>query len=279
MSKVKKNQLCGIMINGIKRKIEKRKYMKLISWNVNGIRACVTKGFMDFFNEIDADIFCIQESKMQEGQLVLDMPGYHQYWNYAKKKGYSGTAIFTKKEPLSVTYGLGIEEHDKEGRVITLEFEDFYMVTCYTPNSQNELKRLDYRMKWEDDFKAYLKNLEKTKPVIMCGDLNVAHKEIDLKNPKTNRKNAGFTDEEREKMTELLEDGFIDTFRYFYPEDEGRYSWWSYRFKAREKNAGWRIDYFIVSESLKDKLEGADIHKDVMGSDHCPIELDIVDLN
>ncbi len=279
MTKVQKNQLCGIMINGIKRKIEKRKYMKLISWNVNGIRACVTKGFMDFFNEIDADIFCIQESKMQEGQLVLDMPGYHQYWNYAEKKGYSGTAIFTKKEPLSVTYGLGIEEHDKEGRVITLEFEDFYMVTCYTPNSQNELKRLDYRMKWEDDFKAYLKNLEKTKPVIMCGDLNVAHKEIDLKNPKTNRKNAGFTDEEREKMTELLEDGFIDTFRYFYPEDEGRYSWWSYRFKAREKNAGWRIDYFIVSESLKDKLEGADIHKDVMGSDHCPIELDIVDLN
>lgn len=279
MSKVKKNQLCGIMINRIKRKIEKRKYMKLISWNVNGIRACVTKGFMDFFNEIDADIFCIQESKMQEGQLVLDMPGYHQYWNYAEKKGYSGTAIFTKKEPLSVTYGLGIEEHDKEGRVITLEFEDFYMVTCYTPNSQNELKRLDYRMKWENDFKVYLKNLEKTKPVIMCGDLNVAHKEIDLKNPKTNRKNAGFTDEEREKMTELLEAGFIDTFRYFYPEDEGRYSWWSYRFKAREKNAGWRIDYFLVSESLKDKLEGADIHKDVMGSDHCPIELDIVDLN
>lgn len=278
MSKVKKNQLCGIMKSGIKRKIEKRKYMKLISWNVNGIRACVTKGFMDFFNEIDADIFCIQESKMQEGQLVLDMPGYHQYWNYAEKKGYSGTAIFTKKEPLSVTYGLGIEEHDKEGRVITLEFEDFYMVTCYTPNSQNELKRLDYRMKWENDFKVYLKNLEKTKPVIMCGDLNVAHKEIDLKNPKTNRKNAGFTDEEREKMTELLEAGFIDTFRYFYPEDEGRYSWWSYRFKAREKNAGWRIDYFLVSESLKDKLEGADIHKDVMGSDHCPIELDIVGL-
>ena len=259
-------------------KIEKRNKMKLISWNVNGIRACVTKGFMDFFNEIDADIFCIQESKMQEGQLVLDMPGYHQYWNYAEKKGYSGTAIFTKKEPLSVTYGLGIKEHDKEGRVITLEFEDFYMVTCYTPNSQNELKRLDYRMKWENDFKVYLKNLEKTKPVIMCGDLNVAHKEIDLKNPKTNRKNAGFTDEEREKMTELLEAGFIDTFRYFYPEDEGRYSWWSYRFKAREKNAGWRIDYFLVSESLKDKLEGADIHKDVMGSDHCPIELDIVGL-
>lgn len=279
MSKVKKNQLCGIMKSRIKRKIEKRKYMKLISWNVNGIRACVTKGFMDFFNEIDADIFCIQESKMQEGQLVLDMPGYHQYWNYAEKKGYSGTAIFTKKEPLSVTYGLGIEEHDKEGRVITLEFEDFYMVTCYTPNSQNELKRLDYRMKWENDFKVYLKNLEKTKPVIMCGDLNVAHKEIDLKNPKTNRKNAGFTDEERGKMTALLEDGFIDTFRYFYPEDEGRYSWWSYRFKAREKNVGWRIDYFLVSESLKDKLEGADIHKDVMGSDHCPIELDIVDLN
>lgn len=247
--------------------------MKLISWNVNGIRACVTKGFMDFFNEIDADIFCIQESKMQQGQLELDMPGYYQYWNYAEKKGYSGTAIFTKKEPISVNYGIGIEEHDHEGRVITLEFEDFYMVTCYTPNSQNELKRLDYRMKWEDDFKAYLKKLETTKPVILCGDLNVAHKEIDLKNPKTNRMNAGFTDEERAKMTELLDDGFIDTFRYFYPEDEGRYSWWSYRFKAREKNAGWRIDYFIVSEALKDRLESADIHKDVMGSDHCPVEL------
>lgn len=249
--------------------------MKLISWNVNGIRACVNKGFMDFFHEIDADIFCIQESKMQEGQLELDMPGYYQYWNYAEKKGYSGTAIFTKKEPLSVTYGIGMEEHDHEGRVITLEFDDFYMITCYTPNSQNELKRLDYRMKWEDDFKSYLKELEKTKPIVLCGDLNVAHKEIDLKNPKTNRMNAGFTDEERAKMTALLEDGFIDTFRYFYPEDEGRYSWWSYRFKAREKNAGWRIDYFIVSEALKDRLESADIHKDIMGSDHCPIELKI----
>ncbi len=249
--------------------------MKLISWNVNGIRACVNKGFMDFFHEIDADIFCIQESKMQEGQLELDMPGYYQYWNYAEKKGYSGTAIFSKKEPISVSYGIGIEEHDHEGRVITLEFEDFYIVTCYTPNSQNELKRLDYRMQWEDDFKAYLKKLEKRKPIILCGDLNVAHKEIDLKNPKTNRMNAGFTDEERAKMTALLEDGFIDTFRYFYPDDEGRYSWWSYRFKAREKNAGWRIDYFIVSEALKDKLESADIHKDVFGSDHCPIELKI----
>lgn len=249
--------------------------MKLISWNVNGIRACVTKGFMDYFNTIDADIFCIQESKMQEGQLELEMPGYYQYWNYAEKKGYSGTAIFTKQEPVSVAYGIGIEEHDKEGRVITLEFEQFYMVTCYTPNSQNELKRLDYRMQWEDDFKAYLKTLEEKKPVILCGDLNVAHKEIDLKNPKTNRKNAGFTDEEREKMTALLEDGFIDTFRYFYPDVEGRYSWWSYRFKAREKNAGWRIDYFIVSEALIEKLQGADIHSDVMGSDHCPVELTI----
>lgn len=249
--------------------------MKLISWNVNGIRACVTKGFMDFFNEIDADIFCIQESKMQQGQLELDMPGYYQYWNYAEKKGYSGTAIFTKKEPLNVKYGIGIEEHDHEGRVITLEFEGFYMVTCYTPNSQNELKRLDYRMKWEDDFKAYLKELEQIKPVVLCGDLNVAHKEIDLKNPKTNRKNAGFTDEEREKMTKLLNDGFIDTFRYFYPDVEGKYSWWSYRFKAREKNAGWRIDYFIVSEALENKLKGADIHTEILGSDHCPIELDI----
>lgn len=249
--------------------------MKLISWNVNGIRACVNKGFMNFFNEIDADVFCIQESKMQEGQLELDLPGYYQYWNYAEKKGYSGTAIFTKKEPIGISYGIGIEEHDHEGRVITLEFDDFYMITCYTPNSQNELKRLDYRMKWEDDFKAYLKHLEKTKPIILCGDLNVAHKEIDLKNPKTNRMNAGFTDEERGKMTALLDDGFIDTFRYFYPEDEGRYSWWSYRFKAREKNAGWRIDYFIVSDVLKDRLESADIHKDVMGSDHCPIELRI----
>lgn len=212
---------------------------------------------------------------MQEGQLTLETPGYYQYWNYAEKKGYSGTAVFTKKEPQSVRYGMGIEEHDHEGRVITLEFETFYFITCYTPNSQNELKRLDYRMKWEDDFKAYIKELEKTKPVIMCGDLNVAHKEIDLKNPKTNRMNAGFTDEERAKMTALLDDGMIDTFRYFYPEDEGRYTWWSYRFKAREKNAGWRIDYFIVSEAFRDQLESVDIHKDVMGSDHCPIELTI----
>ena len=248
---------------------------KLISWNVNGIRACAGKGFMDFFNSIDADIFCIQESKMQEGQLTLDMPGYHQFWNYADKKGYSGTAIFTKEEPISVANGIGIDEHDHEGRVITLEYEDFYMVTVYTPNSQNELARLDYRMKWEDDFRAYLKKLEENKPVIVCGDMNVAHKEIDLKNPKTNRKNAGFTDEEREKMTVLLDDGFIDTFRYFYPDQENIYSWWSYRFKAREKNAGWRIDYFLTSESLKDKLVDAKIHTDIMGSDHCPVELDI----
>lgn len=248
---------------------------KLISWNVNGIRACAGKGFMDFFNDIDADIFCIQESKMQEGQLTLDMPGYHQFWNYADKKGYSGTAIFTKEEPISVANGIGIDEHDHEGRVITLEYEDFYMVTVYTPNSQNELARLDYRMKWEDDFRAYLKKLEENKPVIVCGDMNVAHKEIDLKNPKTNRKNAGFTDEERGKMTVLLDDGFIDTFRYFYPDQENIYSWWSYRFKAREKNAGWRIDYFLTSESLKDKLVDAKIHTDIMGSDHCPVELDI----
>ena len=247
--------------------------MKLISWNVNGIRACVQKGFLDFFNEVDADIFCIQESKLQEGQINLELEGYHQYWNYAEKKGYSGTAIFTKKEPISVYYGLGIEEHDREGRVITLEFEDFYMITVYTPNSQNELARLDYRMKWEEDFKNYLKNLEKTKPVIVCGDLNVAHKEIDLKNPTTNRKNAGFTDEEREKFTELLNAGFIDTFRYFYPDTKGIYSWWSYRFNARKNNAGWRIDYFITSESLKDRLESAKIHTEILGSDHCPVEL------
>ena len=252
--------------------------MKLISWNVNGIRACVGKGFQEFFKEIDADIFCIQESKMQAGQLDLDLPGYHQYWNYAEKKGYSGTAVFTKKEPLSAVNGIGIEEHDKEGRVITLEFEDFYMVTVYTPNSQNELARLDYRMAWEDAFCAYLKKLEEVKPVIVCGDMNVAHKEIDLKNPKTNRKNAGFTDEEREKFSILLENGFIDTYRYFYPEQEGIYSWWSYRFKAREKNAGWRIDYFLVSEGLEDKLKDAKILTEVMGSDHCPVELDIADL-
>lgn len=247
--------------------------MKLISWNVNGIRACVQKGFLDFFNEVDADIFCIQESKLQEGQINLELEGYHQYWNYAEKKGYSGTAIFTKKEPISVYYGLGIEEHDREGRVITLEFEDFYMITVYTPNSQNGLARLDYRMKWEEDFKNYLKNLEKTKPVIVCGDLNVAHKEIDLKNPTTNRKNAGFTDEEREKFTELLNAGFIDTFRYFYPDTKGIYSWWSYRLNARKNNAGWRIDYFITSESLKDRLESAKIHTEILGSDHCPVEL------
>lgn len=249
--------------------------MKFISWNVNGIRACVQKGFMDFFKEIDADIFCIQESKMQAGQLELDTPGYYQYWNYAVKKGYSGTAIFTKKEPISVVNGIGIEEHDQEGRVITLEFEDFYFVTVYTPNSQNELARLPYRMKWEEDFLAYLKKLEETKPVVFCGDLNVAHKEIDLKNPKTNRKNAGFTDEERGKFTELLEAGFVDTFRHFYPDQEGIYSWWSYRFKAREKNAGWRIDYFCVSDCLKDKLVDAKIHTEVFGSDHCPVELEI----
>ena len=248
--------------------------MKFISWNVNGIRACVQKGFMDFFQDIDADILCIQESKMQEGQLELDTPGYYQYWNYAKKKGYSGTAVFTKKEPLSVAYGLGIDEHDQEGRVITLEFEEYYFVTVYTPNSQNELARLPYRMKWEDDFLAYLKRLEENKPVIFCGDLNVAHKEIDLKNPKTNRKNAGFTDEERGKFSNLLEAGFVDTFRYFYPDQEGIYSWWSYRFSARAKNAGWRIDYFCVSDYLKERLKDAKILTDVMGSDHCPIELD-----
>jgi exodeoxyribonuclease-3 len=249
--------------------------MKLISWNINGIRACVGKGFLEFFKEADADIFCIQESKMQAGQLELDLPGYYQYWNYAEKKGYSGTAVFTKKEPLSVVNGMGIPEHDKEGRVITLEFENFYMVTVYTPNSQNELARLDYRMAWEDAFLAYLKGLEKIKPVIVCGDMNVAHKEIDLKNPKTNRRNAGFTDEERQKFSMLLESGFVDTFRYFYPEQEGIYSWWSYRFKAREKNAGWRIDYFLVSECLKDKLQDAKILTDVMGSDHCPVEVDL----
>lgn len=249
--------------------------MKLISWNVNGIRACVGKGFLEFFKEVDADIFCIQESKMQEGQLDLDLPGYYQYWNYAEKKGYSGTAIFTKKEPLSVVNGIGIEEHDKEGRVITLEFEDFYMVTVYTPNSQNELARLDYRMTWEDAFLAYLKKLEEKHPVVVCGDMNVAHKEIDLKNPKTNRKNAGFTDEEREKFGVLLENGFIDTFRHFYPDQEGIYSWWSYRFQARAKNAGWRIDYFLVSECLKDKLQDAKILTEVQGSDHCPVELEL----
>lgn len=247
--------------------------MKLISWNVNGLRAAVQKGFLDYFNQEDADIFCLQETKLQAGQIDLELNGYHQYWNYAEKKGYSGTAIFTKKEPISVTYGLGVEEHDKEGRVITLEFENFFMITVYTPNSQEALARLDYRMKWEDDFKEYLLKLDKIKPVIVCGDLNVAHKEIDLKNPKTNRKNAGFSDEEREKMSNLLESGFIDTFRYFYPELTGAYSWWSYRFNARKNNAGWRIDYFIVSQRLKDYLKDAEIHKDTLGSDHCPVVL------
>ncbi|GAA0826047.1 exodeoxyribonuclease III [Clostridium tertium] len=249
--------------------------MKLISWNVNGIRACVTKGFLEYFKEMDADIFCIQESKLQEGQIDLELEGYHQYWNYAEKKGYSGTAIFTKEKPLSVSYGLGIEEHDKEGRVITLEFENFYMVTVYTPNSKNELARLDYRMVWEDAFRDYLKVLDEKKPVIVCGDLNVAHKEIDLKNPKTNLRNAGFTEEERSKFTELLNAGFVDTFRYFYPDEVGAYSWWSYRFNARAKNAGWRIDYFLVSNSVKYKLEDAKIHSEVLGSDHCPVELKI----
>ena len=247
--------------------------MKFISWNVNGIRACMGKGFEEYFKAMDADIFCLQETKLQEGQIDFAPEGYHCYWNYAEKKGYSGTAIFTKQEPISVTYGIGIEEHDKEGRVITAEYDDFYFVTCYTPNSQNELKRLDYRMVWEDDFLAYLKSLEKSKPVVLCGDLNVAHKEIDLKNPKTNRKNAGFTDEERAKMTQLLDNGFVDTFRHFYPDREEIYSWWSYRFSAREKNAGWRIDYFIASEALRDRLVSADIHTSVYGSDHCPVEL------
>lgn len=247
--------------------------MKFISWNVNGLRACVQKGFLDFFHETDADIFCLQETKLQEGQIELDLPGYHQYWNYAEKKGYSGTAIFTRQEPLSVFYGMGIPEHDKEGRVITLEFNDFYLITCYTPNSQNELARLSYRMEWEDDFLTYLDNLKEKKPVIFCGDLNVAHQEIDLKNPKTNHKNAGFTDEERAKFTTLLSHGYIDTFRHFYPDLENVYSWWSYRFKAREKNAGWRIDYFVTSDNLKNRLTDAKIHTDVFGSDHCPVEL------
>ena len=249
--------------------------MKLISWNVNGLRACVQKGFLDIFKELNADMFCIQESKLQEGQISLELEGYHQYWNYAIKKGYSGTAIFTRREPMSVAYGIGIEEHDQEGRVITLEFAEFYLVTVYTPNSQSELARLDYRMRWEDAFLSYLKGLEEKKPIVFCGDLNVAHKEIDLKNPKTNRKNAGFTDEERGKFSTLLGQGFIDTYRYFYPDQEGIYSWWSYRFSARAKNAGWRIDYFCVSESLKDRLVDAKIHTEVMGSDHCPVELDI----
>ena len=248
---------------------------KLISWNVNGLRACVKKGFLDYFNEMDADIFCVQETKLQEGQIDLELEGYYDYWNYAEKKGYSGTAVFTKEKPISVKMGLGIEEHDNEGRVITLEYDKFFLVNVYTPNSQQKLARLEYRMSWEDVFRNYLKDLEKNKPVILCGDLNVAHKEIDLKNPSSNRKNAGFTDEERNKFTELLSSGFIDTFRFFYPNQEGIYSWWSYRFKAREKNAGWRIDYFVTSESLKDRLVGAKIHTDIFGSDHCPVELEI----
>jgi exodeoxyribonuclease-3 len=248
---------------------------KLISWNVNGLRACVKKGFVEYFKEADADIFCIQESKLQEGQIDLELEGYKSYWNYAEKKGYSGTAVFTKEEPISVKIGIGIEEHDKEGRVITLEYPEFYLVNVYTPNSKQALERLDYRMVWEDVFRNYLKELEKNKPVIVCGDLNVAHEEIDLKNPKTNRKNAGFTDEERNKIGELLDEGFIDTYRYFYPDKEEIYSWWSYRFNARENNAGWRIDYFLVSGILKEKLIDADIHMNVIGSDHCPVELKI----
>ena len=249
--------------------------MKLISWNVNGLRAVMGKNFLEDFRRLDADFFCLQETKLQAGQVELELPGYHQYWNYAEKKGYSGTAVFAKQEPRNVTYGLGIEEHDHEGRVITLEYPDFYLITVYTPNSQEELKRLDYRMQWEDDFRAYLNRLARAKGVIVCGDLNVAHREIDLKNPKTNRNNAGFTDEERGKMTALLESGFIDTYRYFYPDAEGVYSWWSYRFQARQKNAGWRIDYFLVSENLKERLLGAAIHTDIFGSDHCPVELTI----
>ncbi len=246
---------------------------KLISWNVNVLRACVQKGFLDFFTEADADVFCVQETKLQEGQIDLTLPGYHQYWNYARKKGYSGTAIFSKQEPLSVSYGIGREDYDQEGRVITAEYPDYYVLVCYTPNSQNELARLDYRLAWEDEWRAYLKNLENNKPVIFCGDFNVAHEEIDLKNPASNHHNAGFTDEERGKFSQLLDAGFVDTWRYFYPDTRDVYSWWSYRFRAREKNAGWRIDYFCVSESLKDRLEGAAIHTEVTGSDHCPIEL------
>ncbi len=249
--------------------------MKLISWNVNGLRACMQKGFSDFFREADADIFCIQESKLQEGQIAFDPEGYHPYWNYAQKKGYSGTAVFAKKEPLSVACGIDIPEHDTEGRVITLEYETFYLVTCYTPNSQEGLKRLAYRMEWEDELRDYLLSLDKTKPVIYCGDLNVAHQEIDLKNPKTNRNNAGFTDQEREKMTVLLSSGFTDSFRHLHPDAEGAYSWWSYRFHAREKNAGWRIDYFIVSDRLKDKIVRAEILSQIEGSDHCPVLLEL----
>ena len=249
--------------------------MKLLSWNVNGLRAVMNKGFKEFFKEINADILALQETKLQEGQIEFNPEGYYTYWNSAVKKGYSGTVVFTKKEPKKVTYGIGIEKHDQEGRVITLEFEKFYFVNCYTPNSQRELTRLDYRMEWEKDFREYLKKLNKTKPVILCGDLNVAHNEIDLKNPKSNRHNAGFTDEERSQMTELLNAGFTDSFRYLYPEKEGIYSWWSYMFHAREKNAGWRIDYFIVSNDIKEKIKDSIIHTEIMGSDHCPVELDI----
>ncbi len=248
---------------------------RFISWNVNGIRACVTKGFLDSFNSLNADIFCLQETKLQQGQIELDLPGYHQYWNYAEKKGYSGTAIFTKEEPIAVFYGLDIPRHDTEGRVITLEFPNFFFVTCYTPNAQDGLKRIDYRMDWEDCFREYLLSLDKTKPVIFCGDLNVAHNEIDLKNPKTNRGNPGFSDEERGKFSLLLQSGFTDSFRHLYPDTENAYSWWSYRFKAREKNVGWRIDYFVVSSSIKDKIKEAKIHTDIFGSDHCPVELEI----
>lgn len=247
--------------------------MKFISWNVNGLRACVGKNFLEEFKKLDADFFCVQETKLQEGQIDLNLEGYYQYWNYAVKKGYSGTAIFTKHKPISVYYGMDIEKHDMEGRLITLEYSDFYIVTVYTPNSQNELARLDYRMEWEDDFRKYLCKLSEKKGVIVCGDMNVAHNEIDLKNPKNNRKNAGFTNQEREKMTQLLKSGFVDSFRYFYPDMEGIYSWWSYRFKAREKNAGWRIDYFLVSENIKNRMKNAQIYTDILGSDHCPVEL------
>ena len=249
--------------------------MKLISWNVNGLRACVKKGFEDAFQALDADIFCLQETKLQEGQITMDLPGYHQYWNYAEKKGYSGTAVFTRQQPLSVRFGMGIEEHDHEGRLITLEFPQFYFVCCYTPNAQNELKRIDYRMAWEDDLREYLKALDRSKPVIYTGDLNVAHNEIDLKNPGPNRGNAGFSDQERDKMTELLSSGFTDTFRTLYPDRSGAYSWWSYRFRARENNAGWRIDYFIVSDRLMDRVTGADIYPEITGSDHCPVGLTV----
>ena len=249
--------------------------MKMISWNVNGLRAVMQKGFMETFAALDADLFCLQETKLQEGQISLELPGYHQYWNYAEKKGDSGTAIFSRREPLSVRYGIGVEAFDHEGRVITLEFPDFWFITVYTPNSQDELQRLSYRMEWEDAFLAYIRRLDGEKPVIFCGDLNVAHQEIDLKNPKTNTHNAGFTQEERDKMTVLLGNGFVDTFRYFHPDEKDAYSWWSYRFRARERNTGWRIDYFIVSERLKERLTGASIHSDIFGSDHCPVELQI----